>query len=82
MENVINQYEALKSQLNPTCCFNSLNTLYLFDYTESPDKACHYLEELSRVMRYTLRDNESHSVTLREEMEFGTVVHVPFAGAL
>lgn len=49
--------------------FNSLNTLYLL-IRESPDKARHYLEELSRVMRYTLQDNESHSVTLREEMEF------------
>lgn len=69
MENVINQYEALKSQLNPHMLFNSLNTLYLL-IRESPDKARHYLEELSRVMRYTLQDNESHSVTLREEMEF------------
>ena len=69
MENVINQYEALKSQLNPHMLFNSLNTLYLL-IRESPDKARHYLEELSRVMRYTLQDNEAHSVTLREEMEF------------
>ena len=68
-ENIINQYEALKSQLNPHMLFNSLNTLYLL-IRESPDKARHYLEELSRVMRYTLQDNESHSVTLREEMEF------------
>lgn len=43
--------------------------LYLL-IRESPDKARHYLEELSRVMRYTLQDNEAHSVTLREEMEF------------
>ena len=49
--------------------FNSLNTLYLL-IRESPDKARHYLEELSKVMRYTLQDNESHSVTLREEMDF------------
>ena len=28
-ENIINQYEALKSQLNPHMLFNSLNTLYL-----------------------------------------------------
>ena len=68
-ENIINQYEALKSQLNPHMLFNSLNTLYLL-IRESPDKARHYLEELSKVMRYTLQDNESHSVTLREEMDF------------
>lgn len=68
-ENIINQYEALKNQLNPHMLFNSLNTLYLL-IRESPDKARHYLEELSRVMRYTLQDNDSHSVTLREEMGF------------
>lgn len=68
-ENIINQYEALKSQLNPHMLFNSLNTLYLL-IRESPDKARQYLEELSHVMRYTLQDNESHSVTLREEMDF------------
>ena len=63
------ELQNLKSQLNPHMLFNSLNTLYLL-IRESPDKARHYLEELSRVMRYTLQDNESHSVTLREEMEF------------
>ena len=58
-ENLVNQYEALKSQLNPHMLFNSLNTLYSL-IRESPDKAQNYLQELSRVMRYTLHDNQTH----------------------
>mgnify|MGYP002549059077 CR=1 FL=1 len=68
-ENMVNQYETLKNQLNPHMLFNSLNTLYSL-IRESPDKAQHFLQELSRVMRYTLHDNLSHTVTLGEEMNF------------
>ncbi len=68
-ENLVNQYEALKNQLNPHMLFNSLNTLGSL-MREAPDKAQDYLQELSRVLRYTLRGNESMSVTLREEMAF------------
>ena len=49
--------------------FNSLNTLSTL-IRESSDKAQDYLQELSRVLRYTLQDNDSHSVTLAEEMDF------------
>ncbi len=70
-ENLVNQYEALKNQLNPHMLFNSLNTLRSL-IRETPDKAQDYLQELSRVLRYTLQENESQSVTLREEMEFVT----------
>ena len=68
-ENLLNQYEALKSQLNPHMLFNSLNTLRSL-IRETPDKAQDYLQELSHVLRYTLQENECRSVTLREEMDF------------
>ncbi|MDL2276967.1 histidine kinase [Parabacteroides sp. OttesenSCG-928-G07] len=68
-ENLLNQYEALKNQLNPHMLFNSLNTLRSL-IRETPDKAQDYLQELSYVLRYTLQGDESQSVTLREEMEF------------
>ena len=68
-ENLINQYEALKNQLNPHMLFNSLNTLRSL-IREMPDKAQDYLQELSRVLRYTLQENECQSVSLHEEMEF------------
>lgn len=69
-ENLLNQYEALKNQLNPHMLFNSLNTLQSL-IRENPGKAQDYLQELSRVLRYTLHaGNDSQSVTLQEEMDF------------
>jgi len=68
-ENLLNQYEALKNQLNPHMLFNSLNTLRSL-IREAPGKAQDYLQELSSVLRYTLQENENKSVTLKEEMEF------------
>lgn len=68
-ENIQNQYQALKNQLNPHMLFNSLNTLQSL-VRESPEKAQSYIRELSRVLRYTLQENDTHTVTLREEMNF------------
>ena len=70
-ENIRNQYEVLKNQLNPHMLFNSLNTLRSL-VRENQDKAQDYIQELSRVLRYTLQSNESQSVSLREEMEFAS----------
>lgn len=68
-ENLRNQYETLKNQLNPHMFFNSLNTLSSL-IRESPSKAQHYTQELSKVLRYTLQPSELHGVTLAHEMEF------------
>lgn len=68
-ENLRNQYETLKNQLNPHMFFNSLNTLSSL-IRESPTKAQHYTQELSKVLRYTLQPSELHGVTLSQEMEF------------
>lgn len=68
-ENILSQYEVLKNQLNPHMLFNSLNTLQSLT-REDPDKAQEYIGELSRVLRYTLQDNESLAVTLQDEMKF------------
>ena len=67
--NLVNQYESLKSQLNPHMLFNSLNTLNSL-IRETPGKAQDYLQELSKVLRYSLQENDSHRVTLEEEMNF------------
>ncbi len=68
-ESLRHQYESLKNQLNPHMLFNSLNTLQSL-IRESPTKALDYTQELSRVLRYTLQDNDMQCVTLGEEMEF------------
>lgn len=67
--NLVNQYESLKSQLNPHMLFNSLNTLNSL-IRETPEKAQDYLQELSKVLRYTLQDNDTTGVSLQEEMNF------------
>ena len=68
-ENILNQYEALKNQLNPHMLFNSLNTLRSL-VREDKDKAQEYIQELSRVLRYTLQGNDSKSVCVKDEIEF------------
>ena len=68
-ESIRNQYEALKNQLNPHMLFNSLNTLRSL-VREDQERAQEYIQELSRVLRYTLQGNESQSVTLQEEMDY------------
>ena len=66
-ENILNQYEVLKNQLNPHMLFNSLNTLRSL-VREDQDKAQEYIQELSRVLRYPLQGNESRGVSRRDEM--------------
>ena len=61
------RYEALKNQVDPHFLFNSLNTLNSLIKTDS-DKAQEYVLQLSRVFRYTLKNNEV--ITLSEELEF------------
>lgn len=68
-ENLRNQYEALKNQLNPHMFFNSLNTLNTL-IREAPDKAQEYTCELSKVLRYTLQPTQSEGVALGDELEF------------
>ena len=67
-ENILSQYEVLKNQLNPHMLFNSLNTLQSLT-RENQQKAQEYIRELSKVLRYTLQDNEK-LVTLHDEMQF------------
>ena len=68
-ENILNQYEALKNQLNPHMLFNSLNTLRSL-VREDQDKATGIHSGTFRVLRYTLQGNDSKSVFLKDEIEF------------
>ena len=67
MENVENKYESLKNQLNPHMFFNSLNTLQAL-VREDPDKAQHYINELSKVLRYTLQQSDQQCASLSSEI--------------
>ena len=68
------QLLGLKSQVNPHFLFNSLNTLSSLIYEDS-DKAEQFLNELSKVYRYLLRNDDEQLVTLETELTFAHSYH-------
>ncbi len=64
-ENLVTRYEILKNQMNPHFLFNSLNTLQSLIEIDK-EKAKDYVQELSKVLRYSLQNQED--VTLEEEI--------------
>jgi LytS/YehU family sensor histidine kinase len=65
-ENLNSRYEALKTQMDPHFLFNSLNTLKSLIEVDA-DKAGNFVQQLSGVLRYTLKTEEM--VTLADELD-------------
>jgi sensor histidine kinase YesM len=63
------QLQGLKSQVNPHFLFNSLNSLSSL-IQDDEEKAEKFLDEMSRVYRYMLRNDEEQLVTLATELKF------------
>lgn len=61
----------LKSQVNPHFLFNSLNSLSCLIH-ENQAKAETFLNEMSKVYRYLLRNSDEQLVTLDAELQFAT----------
>jgi len=59
----------LKSQVNPHFLFNSLNSLSSL-ISEDTDKAEKFLDEMSKVYRYLLRNSDDELVSLETEISF------------
>ncbi len=68
-ENMMAQYESLKSQVDPHFLFNSLNVLTNLVY-EDADKSAKFIKQLSEVYRYVLDTRSKELVTLDDEMKF------------
>ena len=68
-EYVQSQLLGLKSQMNPHFLFNSLNTLSSLIH-EDAESAEDFLDHMSKVYRYLLRNNEEQLVTLGTELNF------------
>jgi two-component system, LytTR family, sensor kinase len=68
-ENLQTQLESLKTQVSPHFLFNSLNALSSL-ISEDPEKAEKFLDELCKVYRYLLRNNEEELATLSTELQF------------
>ncbi|MGZ8561601.1 MAG: sensor histidine kinase [Flavisolibacter sp.] len=63
------EFETLKSQVNPHFLFNCFNTLSSL-ISEDRKQAEVFLDELSKVYRYLLRNNEDGLTTLQTEIRF------------
>lgn len=63
------EFETLKGQVNPHFLFNCFNTLSSL-INEDTARAEIFLDELSKVYRYLLRNNESGLSTLQNELRF------------
>lgn len=68
-ENLQSQFESLKQQMSPHFLFNSLNTLSSL-MRKDVDRAELFLDELSRVYRYLLRNSEDTLIDLETELGF------------
>ena len=63
------EFDTLKSQVNPHFLFNCFNTLSSL-ISEDKQKAEVFLNELSKVYRYLLRNNEDGLSTVENEVKF------------
>lgn len=63
------QYQTLKSQINPHFLFNCLNNLSEIVY-EDPVRADNYIQEISKIYRYIIDNEESRMVPLKNELDF------------
>jgi hypothetical protein len=68
-EQAIVKYEILRNQLNPHFLFNALTSLNSLIFANQ-ELASDYLQQLSRVYRYTLQNKERDTVSVYTELEF------------
>nr|WP_294904030.1 two-component regulator propeller domain-containing protein [uncultured Lacibacter sp.] len=68
-EKVMVMYENLKQQLNPHFLFNSLTSLSGLIETDQR-LAGNFLEQMSKIYRYILKNRDNELVSLREELAF------------
>ncbi|WP_297097799.1 sensor histidine kinase [uncultured Draconibacterium sp.] len=62
------ELHALKSQINPHFLFNSLNSISSLTMTD-PGKAQEMVINLSQLMRYSLKHDQSEKVTVQQEID-------------
>lgn len=68
-ENAIAHYKLLKAQVEPHFLFNSLSVLSSIVHKDA-DQASDYIVKLSRMLRFTIDQNDKMFVTLTEELAF------------
>jgi len=68
-ENIQAKYDALKNQIDPHFFFNSLSVLSSIVHTD-PDLSSTYIQNLSKLYRYTLETRQNNVVPLSEELDY------------
>ncbi len=63
------RYDALRNQLNPHFLFNALTSLNSLIF-ENQQLASDFLQQLSKVYRYTLQHKDKETVSLKTELDF------------
>jgi signal transduction histidine kinase len=63
------ELQTLKTQLHPHFLFNTLNAIAALVYV-SPPAATRTISQLSDLLRFTLHNNKTQEVTLKEELDF------------
>ena len=63
------KYDALRNQLNPHFLFNALTSLNSLIF-ENQQLASEFLQQLSKVYRYTLQNKDKDTVSLSTEIDF------------
>ena len=63
------ELQQLKGIVNPHFLFNNLNSLSAL-ISENPPQAEIFLDELTKVFRYLLKNNETELTTLNQELQF------------
>jgi hypothetical protein len=68
-EKTMVMYESLKQQLNPHFLFNSLTSLSGLIETDQ-EEAGNFLEQMSGIYRYILKNGDNETVFLKDELDF------------
>lgn len=68
-EKALVMYENLKQHLNPHFLFNSLTSLSSLIRIDQ-EMAGHFLDRMSKIYRYILKNRDSETVTLKDELDF------------
>lgn len=61
---------SLRNQMNPHFIYNALNSIQNFIYRNDAEKANHYLNRFSRLMRAGLQFTQMPYISLKEELDF------------
>lgn len=64
------ELKALKSQVNPHFLFNALNTISNLSMIEQADKTTEVIYFLSDMLRYTIKNEMDHMVSIEQELEY------------